>query len=527
GAGRGVGRTFRLEENRVPGRDPVVVISYGLWQRRFGGDPKVLGQTVWLNGAPLVVIGVMGRDFVGFGLGEKPFSRPTQVWLPLMMRGKVGRQNVRGNKDGKWSVIEEGWFGPSGGLWLELRGRLKPGHTLEEARAEMTLLASQLSRDQKSVPNAIVRRQNLASGEFEANDWMRAGLVMLPFALTLLIACANIANLMLARAAGRVSEIGVRMCFGASRARLIRQLLTESFLLAALGAGAGLLLSWGSLKVVVAVGALPFAPEFMQDTVAIYLAPNLRVLTYTLILSLIASLAFGLAPALLATRADLASVIKDKGAVAGQRGALLGRSRLRNGLVVAQVALCLLLLIPTGLLLRGMNQLRGSLGFKTEEVLVLDFSRWTVDVGQARAHQFRDDLTARLEALPGVQRVSRAIGGPLGSWNIRIIREGENTTSDSRFLDGQFDGVSPNYFETVGIPIMRGRLFTDVEARAGAAVAIVSEATARRLWPNQDPLGRYLQYEEPKGTKTNYVQVVGVARDIRTRRPEEIDPLFF
>src|SRR5262249_44654718 len=198
-------------------------------------------------------------------------------------------------------------------------------------------------------------------------------------------------------------------------------LLTESFLLAVLGAVAGLLLSWWSLKAVVAAGTLPFFPEFLQDTVSLYMTPNLRVLTYTLFLSLVASLAFGLAPALLATRADLANMVKDKGAVAGQRGALLGRSRLRNGLVVAQVALCLLLLIPTGLLLRGMNRFRGSLGFKTEEVLVLEFSRWTVAAGQARAHQFRDELTARLEALPGIQRVSRAIGGPLGSWDTRVL----------------------------------------------------------------------------------------------------------
>ena len=526
GVAPALGRTFTPEENRIPGRDPVVVISYGLWQRRFGGDPKVLEQTVWLNGSPLVVIGVMARDFVGFGLGEKAFSRPTQVWLPLMMRGKVGRRGVRG-KDGKWSVYEEDWFGPSGGLWLELRGRLKPGRTPEEARAEMTLFASQLIHDQKSDPKAMVRRKNLVSEEREARDLMGIGLVMLPFALVLLIACANIANLMLARTAGRVSEIGVRMCFGASRARLIRQLLTESFLLAVLGAVAGLLLSWWSLKAVVAAGALPFAPDFLQDTVSLYLSPNLRVLTYTLLLSLLASVAFGLAPALLATRADLANMIKDKGSVAGQRGALLRRSRLRNGLVVAQVALCLLLLIPTGLLLRGINQFRATLGFETEEVLVLEFNRWTVSVGQARAHQFRDELTARLEALPGIQRVSRAVGGPFGSWYARVIKEGENATSDSRFLDGQYDEVAPNYFDTVGTPIVRGRVFTEEEARAGAAVAIVSEATARRLWPNQEPLGRYLQYEEPKQTNTHFVQVIGVARDVRAGRLEEIDPPFF
>jgi putative ABC transport system permease protein len=342
--------------------------------------------------------------------------------------------------------------------------------------------------------------------------------------MVLLIACANIANLLLARAAGRVSEIGVRMCFGASRARLIRQLLAESFLLGASGACAGLLLAWLSLKAVVVTGALPLPPEFLQDfqdTVTPNLTPNLRVLTYTSLLSLGASLVSGLAPALLATRADLATVIKDKGAGAARRGALLGRSRLRNGLVVAQVALCLVMLIATGLLLRGINRLRGSLGFETENVLVLEFRQWAKVVGQTRAQQFREELMARLEALPGVERVSRAHGGPFWTMVTTIVLEGEDPTTVAQSRNVHYHEVGPSYFDTVGIPIVRGRVFTEEEARAGAPVVIVSEATARRLWPNEDPLGRVLRYG---GNNLTFAQVIGLARDVNTTN--QIDPLF-
>jgi predicted permease len=488
GATPALGRAFTPEESRTPGSEPVAVLSYGLWQRRFGGDPEILGRTLRVNNMPYVVIGVMARDFVGFGSDS---SNPTQVWLPLMMSR-------------------------SRNPWLMLYGRLKPGRTLEEARAEMTLLASQLPHDSSQRPNVRVAGLKRRIGD---RDWKSPVIAMLPFTMVLLIACANIANLLLARATGRVSEIGVRMCFGASRARLIRQLLTESFLLAGLGAVAGLLLAWWGLKAVIASGALPIPPgllQDMQDRVAIYLAPNLRVLTYTLVLSLVASLAFGLAPALLATRADLATAIKDKGAAAWRGGAFLGRSRLRNGLVVAQVALCLVLLFPTGVLLRGLNRLRANLGFKAEETLVLEFTRWASDVGQPRAQQFRVGLTERLEALPGVERVSQSLGYPLRGQAGTIILEGEDATSAAHSRDDtHYYAVKPNYFDTVGIPIVRGRVFTEEERRTLAAVVVVSEATAQRLWPNQDPLGSYIQYARSGGTPT-FAQVVGVARDIQT-----------
>jgi putative ABC transport system permease protein len=490
GAAPALGRTFTPEESRTPGSEPVVVLSHGLWQRRFGGDPKILGQTLRLGEARYVIIGVMARDFIGFGLTK--FNNISQVWLPLMDSGRVG---------------------------LRLCGRLKPGRTMEEAGAEMTLLTSRLNRDPDLDPKAKVRRVAL-TGALDGSNGIESALVMLPFALVLLIACANVANLLLARAATRQKEIGVRLCLGASRARLIRQLLTESFLLAGLGASAGLLLSWWGLKAVVASGALPLPSEIL-DLVAAYLNPNIRVLTYTFILSLGASLAFGLVPALSTTRADLATAIKDEGAATGQRGALLGRSRLRNGLVVAQVALCLVLLIATGLLLRGLNRLQANLGFDTEEVLVLNMVRWCKSVGPIRTQQFQAELTARLEALPGVQRVSRAINAPPGGYqDITITPGGENGAGQP--LRGRRNVVTPDYFDTVGIPIVRGRGFTEEEARGGSAVVVVTEATARHLWPNQEPLGQLLRL----GANASTAQVIGVARDAQNRVFGRIDPLF-
>ena len=492
GAAPALGRAFRPEERQ----EPVVVISYGFWQRHFGGDPNILGQTLRLSDKAYTVIGVTARDFVGFGIRER--NGPTQVWLPLLMKGRQG---------------------------LRLYGRLKPGRTLEEARAEMTLLGSHLILDPQtqSDPRAGVRHLVLGGPAPEGQAWMGIGLVMLPFALVLLIACANIANLLLARAATRQKEIGVRLCLGASRARLVRQLLTESFLIAGLGAAAGLLLAWWSLKAIVAAGIIPLAPELLQDTVAIYLTPNTRVLAFTLILALLTCLAFGLLPALSATRTDLATAIKNEGAATGQRGRLLGRFRLRNGLVVTQMALCLILLIATGLLLRGLNRLEANLGFEAGEVLIIEMTSWSKSVGETRMQQVQTELTARLEALSGVERVSRAWNGPLiGSHETTISLGGEQAAGQS--LRGRFNAVTPNFFETVGIPIMRGRGFTTEETRGGAAVVVVSEATARRLWPNQEPLGQMLR----TGENTGLAQVIGVARDAQYNRDRlgEIDSLF-
>jgi len=501
-----LGRTFAPDENRVAGKDPVLVISYQYWQGRLGGDPKIVGQTVLLNSKPFVVIGVTAPDFVGLGLRK---LRGKDAWLPITMRAEVVPQ------DQNFSVNQGGW--------VSISGRLKPVRTMDEASAEMSLLSSQLARtgaETDTKTRVLISPLYLIPPAPEA--WIIITLVMSATAMVLLIACSNIANLMLARSARRQKEIGIRLCMGASRRRLVRQLLTESLLLAILGAGSGLLLSWWSLKAFLAsaiLSEMPTGPTV--GTLTFFLNLDARVLSYTLLLSLLAGLSFGLLPALRATGTDLVSTLKDEGAAIGDR---MARSRLRNGLVVAQVAFSMVLLIVSGLLLRGV--VRGSTidpGFETKNLLNLSIRTGQAGYDQAHARQFREELVARLVSLPGVKQVSRGFGSPLAGLPHTSIRLPEETPADGQSRGAYFNAVTPNYFETVGTPIIHGRGFTLGEMQSGTAVVVVSESTARSLWPNQEPLGKLLQ-TEPNAA---FAQVIGVARDAQNVRLGETDPFFF
>jgi len=506
GARTVLGRAFSPEEHRAPGQGPVVVLSHQFWQRGFGGDPNVVGQTVRINTKTFTIIGVTAPDFVGLGLRK---LRVQDVWMPLMMRSEVTPQS-------------RDWLGSRNG-WLSITGRLKPGRTAEEASAEMTLLSSQLALANPEIdPKARVMAQPLYLIPPAPEAWTIITIIMSATAIVLLIACSNIANLMLARAARRQREIGVRLCLGASRGRLVRQLLTESLLLAVLGGGAGLLLAWWSLKAFLTSALLSQAPTLPHvGVMTFFLDPDARVLSYTFLLSLLAGLAFGLLPALRTTRADLVSTLKDEGGAFGGR---MARSRLRNGLVVAQVALSMVLLVVSGLLLRGV--IRGSNvdpGFETKNLLHLSPRTGQAGYDQPRARQFREELAARLEALPGVRQVSSALGVPLASMPRTMIALPGEAAANSRSMRAYYNAVAPNYFETVGAPIIRGRGFTEEERRAGAAVVVVTESTARNLWPNQDPLGKLLQ-TEPNAA---FAQVIGVARDAQNVELGKTDPIFF
>ena len=505
GANTVLGRVFAPEENRAPGKDPVVVLSYPFWQRHLGGDSNIIGQTVRINTKPFVVIGVTSPDFVGLGLQK---LRVKDAWLPMMMRSEVWPQNQN------WLAKREDW--------LSMSGRLKPGQTPEEASAEMTLLSSQLSlADPEIDPKASFRAQPLSMIPPAPEAWKIITVVMSATLMVLLIACSNVANLMLARAARRQREIGVRLCLGASRGRLVRQLLTESLLLALLGAGVGLLLSWWSLKAFLTSALLSEAPTAPHVSVmTVFLNPDARVLIYTFFLSLLAGVAFGLLPALRATRTDLVSTLKNEGTTFGGR---LMRSRLRNGLVVAQVTLSMVLLLVSGLLLRGV--IHGSSinpGFETKNMLYLYPRAGQAGYDQARARQFHEELAARLEALPGVQQVSRASGIPLAGLPHTTITLPGEAAAEGQSMGAYYNNVAPDYFETLGIPIIRGRGFTEEERRAGAAVVVVSESTARNLWPNQNPLGKLLK-TEPNAA---LAQVIGVVGDAQNVRLGETDPLF-
>ena len=507
-----LGRTFTAEENRVPGRDAVVVLSHHFWRRRFGRDPNVVGRPLLLNGTPFVVIGVTDPEFVGLNL-EVP-----AIWLPLMMRAEMPSVYER-----RYSRTDS--FAAPGFQWLSVAARLKPGASVAQARGETAALLAQLARVYPDVdPKATIRVTPVSVlGNESRGFWRTSGMALFATGLVLLIACSNIANLLIARATARQKEIGVRLCLGASRGRLIRQLLTESVLLACLGGVAGLLLAWWSIDFLKAAAIARYGgPD--ADTLGLDFNPDVRVLLYTVLLASVSGVAFGLAPALRATRTDLIGAVKETGAAFGQR---ITRSRLRNGLVVAQVALCLVLLIPAGLLVRGLVRLLAAdPGFDARHVLVVGYSLELSGYDEPRARLFNQELMARLTALPGVRSVSLGNPPQSGRWPATIV------VADTRFTRVLCKPVSHNFFDAVGIPIVRGRGFTADEMRPRAAVVVISESTARLWWPNEDPLGKSLRIEP---TDTDIVaasvvapsaQIIGVARDAQTDRPGDIPPMF-
>ncbi|MGH9768295.1 MAG: ABC transporter permease [Blastocatellia bacterium] len=515
-----LGRTFAPEESGTPGQVAVVVLSYRFWQRRFAGDPNIVGRTILLNARHFTVIGVTEPEFVGLS------TTMPELWLPMMMRPEMPTV---------WGIppAKEDWFGKRSFQWLSMVGRLKPGKTLEEARAEMAILFGQLARANPEINSKDTVRVTPMSGFGKVGGiarsfWRTFGIVLCATAIVLLIACSNLANLLLARAASRQREIGVRLCLGASRWRVIRQLLTESLLLAVLGGAAGLFLAWWGLETfaatVIAGSGGPSA-----DRVALNLTPDVRILTSTFLLSLASGVAFGLVPALQATRADLVATIKDEGAAFGQR---LSRSPslswMRNGLVVAQVALSLVLLLPAGLLLRGLVQaLMTDPGFETKKTLVVGYSLELSGYDQARAEIFNRQLRARLAALPGVESVS--VGDrPFGGGRLTITVPGKET-ADGLTMRASYLDVTPDWFRTFGVPIVRGRGFTAEEMQVGAEAVIVSESTAQNLWPGAEPLGKLLRVEKRVNEDTEKIffttRVIGVARDAQTDRFGEIPPV--
>jgi putative ABC transport system permease protein len=483
-----LGRSFRPEEDRPDSQD-VAVISHGFWQRHFGGDRGVLGKTVSLDGEPTLVIGVMPASF--------RFPKDVDLWIPA---GPLGTSP-------ELKTIRV----------FEAIGRLKPGTSIEQAQTDMTALSVRLEEVHPQGNQGYRASLRPLVDEILGDTGPALLLLLAAVALVLLIACANVAGLLLARAASRQKETAVRIALGAGRPRLIRQLLTESALLAFLAAAVGLLLAWLGLRIVTAVGPadIPRLDEVGLDA---------RVLAFTLLVSLVTAVLFGLAPALQAARPDLTSSLKE----GGKSSASLGSRRLRSLLVVAEVALALVLLVGAGLVIRSFLHLqRTDLGFQPESLLTMRITLY----GDKRPepHQwaaFYRDVAQRAEALPGVERASvvllRPLSGPIG-WDYDFRVEGQTPDDQKTNPTSNHERVSPGYFRTMGIPLIAGRDFTWSDGAEAPKVAIVNQSMARRFWPGQDPLGKRLLFGRP-GREGPWMTVVGIVGDVRYRELQSVKP---
>jgi len=480
-----LGRAFAASDCAVLGAGNVVVLSNELWRNAFGGDPAIVGRNVILNRQPFIVIGVAPSGFQG----TEPVH--TLFWAPLTVQPLLDRG---------FRMAKENTF------WLAMLGRTKPGISMDQVRADLGVIAARI--DQQSPPRKTsvqIQTATLLSMPEERSFVATVGTVLLAaVGMVLLIACANVANLLLARAAGRRKEIAIRLSVGASRGRLIRQLLTESLLIALLGGALGSLIAvWsfgGILRFVIA--HLP--REF--PILSVNVGPDLRVLGFSLALTLLTGIFFGLAPALQASRPDMNTALKDSGAGVMQAGS---SGFLRHALVAAQVAVCMLLLIAAGLLLRGLYVAQTlDPGFRMQNVAGVSFDLQGQGYDDQRAALFQRELLQRLAGLAGVDAVAQAGEIPLSN----------DHRGTSFSLPGQqgeygveYNEVSPEYFSLLGIPIVRGRNFTQNETRTGAPVIVVTEITARLLWPNQDPIGKVIKWNGEGGSRD--LDVIGIAKD--------------
>ena len=501
-----VGRTFLPEEDVAPGASPVVVISHRLWKNRFGADRSLIGKTIKLNNLEFTVIGVAPENFRGiftlFG---------SDLWAPQAMYQQVIAAGF----------IRENWDDRRALIFFSF-ARLKPGVTLEQAKAAMKTTGAQLAqafpRDNDQRNFTATPLAQAALNPNQQDMFATAGAVMMGIvALVLLIACGNVANLLLARSSSREREVAVRVSLGASRWRLLRQLLTESTLLALLAGTLGLLLAfWGRE----ALWAL--RPPFMQQSV-LDLTLDARVLWFTLAVSLLTGIIFGLAPALQASRPNLALALKDRTSIPSRANRWFS---LRNGLVMGQVALSLVALVGAGLFLRSLQKAQEiDPGFETNRMMLLSFDVSGEGMDEARGQEFFKQAVARVRELPMVSSASIASTPLMGGFFARtVFPEGVDRNDRRAGKLTNLNQVDPNFFEATGIPIAQGRAFTEADRREMPMVAIVNQVMAERVWPGQDAVGKRFRVFGEEWI----IEVVGIARNAKyVTLGEEPTPHFY
>ncbi|HVG31967.1 MAG TPA: ABC transporter permease [Pyrinomonadaceae bacterium] len=480
-----LGRSFRPEEENVAS-PRVVVLSHGLWQRRFGSDPAVVGRNLTINGNQVTIVGVMPQ---GFQL-QFPTSMQVEMWMP--MRIDTATQADRNAH------------------YLYVLARLKEGVSLEQSQAAMTSIAGQLQQ-QFPETNAdkgahVVSLHKQLVGNVQPYLYVLFAAV----GFVLLIACANVANLLLARVAARHKEVAIRIALGASRWRLIRQLLTESILLAAAGGVLGLLLAYWGIDLLVALtpGDVPRLNE---------IGLHAPVFAWTLLVSILTGVLFGLAPALQASKPDLNESLKES----GRTSAGLERSRLRSTLVVSEVALALVLLVCAGLMIKSFMRLQQvSPGFESKNLLTMNISLPRQKYPDAqKANGFYNQLFERVRAVPGVESVGGVDPLPLSGSNGTtsfVVEGGPMLALADRPEVGE-RSVTPAYFQTMRIPVLKGRAFTEQDRENTPRVMIVNEALARRYWPNEEVLGKRLGFEDD-ASKQTWWEIVGVVGNVKHER---------
>src|SRR5262245_18781082 len=514
-----LGRTFLPEEDHTPGAHPVVVLSNGFWRSRFNSDPALIGQTVVLNARRFTVVGVAPAGFDG----ESPPIK-VNLWVPVMMASalimpppwerQIPQDLLSDRRQEPFSAI----------------GRLKPGVSIAQAQAALETINRQLEQtdpippERRFDPNAdrsirLIHARGINNSNIRGMAVTAARLLASTVITVLLIACANVANLLLARASTRRKEIAVRLALGATRWRLIRQLLTESVLLALAGAAAGMMLAYWINQLLMALKPpFPSAYTFTLD-----LSLDGRSFGFTLLLAVATGVIFGLIPALQASRPDVVPALKDE---SGAEGARARRLNFRSALVITQVALSLALLISTGLFLRSLRYAQQiDLGFKPDHVVEVSFDLRLQGYSEAKGREFYRQIVERLETLPGAQAACVTNQLPLGFMALgsAVVPEGRDIPPNERPYANSFS-VGPRYFETIGTPLLRGRDFTAQDTINSTRVAIVSEKLARRLWPEiKDPaeaLGKRLR----AGAQDLIThEVIGVAKDSKNNIFNSID----
>ncbi len=500
-----VGRLFLRSEGEVFDSDPVVVLDYDFWKARFNGDPNVVGREVTVNGHPLSVIGVAPKGFRGL----PSIAATVAAYLPLSQL----------TLEGTPADVLNSWQTRS----VLLYGRLRPGFSLKQASAELNVAAQNLMReqpdDEKQLELAAYSEQSVRIGTNPSAIFLISSLFLGLAGMVLLLACVNVANLVLVRTTVRAREMAIRAALGAKRSRLLQQMITESVTLALIGGAVGVVFGmWASagLSHMNLHLDLPFSLSVQFDW---------RIFLYSLGLAGLAGIVVGIAPALRMAKANVNTVLHT-----GGRGTTAGRHWMRDTLIVVQIAGSLVMLVVAGLFVRSVGALQTTdFGFQPDHVLNLSFATNLIGINDSQTRDLTGNMQAHLHQLPGVIAVSQATEVPMGYFNgntATVTIDGLPVPVDAPALTAGYNVVSPEYFNVMGIGLLSGRGFTNGDDERSRDVAVISVGTAKRYWPNEDPIGHTFRMA---GEKTRGLEVVGIARDVEisSTRGDKSQPYFY